>query len=325
MSTHPLAGDFSVDVSARRVRHYRYAEERLMRVMGGWIALTPELPVKLLFGRHVWECAQHADLWGRRLSELRAPAQKGEPPNPEFVEFMDALERPVERAESVERLVGVYRVLKPHLVATYEDHLARANPVYEPPTRVILERCLIEERRHVASGAVLLERLLGADATRRRAEAWEGSLLETLARAGGVGGDTANPRVAAAESAHPAVARDLVALDSAFAPGVMGAELQTAVDAHRRALVAGDSARLAEQLVESARSPVLDECARLGPITATEVVAVAKIGAYRVIKLRLSGARRTSVLQTQWRPGPRGWHVAEAQVVSPDAGTVAES
>ncbi len=47
-----------------------------MRVLGGWIALTPELPAKLLFGRHVWDCAQHADAWGRRLPELRSPAQQ---------------------------------------------------------------------------------------------------------------------------------------------------------------------------------------------------------------------------------------------------------
>ena len=55
-----------MDVAARRIRHYRYVEERMMRMLGGWIALTPELEAKLLFGRHVWDCAQHADLWGRR-------------------------------------------------------------------------------------------------------------------------------------------------------------------------------------------------------------------------------------------------------------------
>ena len=44
---------------------------------------------------------------------------------------------------------GVYRVLKPHLIDVYAAHLARANPVYEPPTRRILERCLADERRHV--------------------------------------------------------------------------------------------------------------------------------------------------------------------------------
>jgi len=38
-----------------------------MRILGGWLALTPEVEAKLLFGRHVWDCAQHADLWGRRL------------------------------------------------------------------------------------------------------------------------------------------------------------------------------------------------------------------------------------------------------------------
>ena len=65
MTAHPLAGAFSVDASARLIRHYRYVEERMMRILGGWIALTPEVPVKLLFGRHVWDCAQHADLWGR--------------------------------------------------------------------------------------------------------------------------------------------------------------------------------------------------------------------------------------------------------------------
>ena len=50
MSSQRLAGHFSVDDSARRIRHYPYAEERMMRALGGWIALTPELPVKLLFG-----------------------------------------------------------------------------------------------------------------------------------------------------------------------------------------------------------------------------------------------------------------------------------
>ena len=74
------------------MRHYRYVEERMMRAMGGWIALTPELPAKLLLGRHVWDCAQHADLWGRRLPELRGPAQQSEPANTGVVRFLDALE-----------------------------------------------------------------------------------------------------------------------------------------------------------------------------------------------------------------------------------------
>ena len=127
-----LAGWLGVEASARLVRHYRYAEERLMRTMAGWIALTPELPAKLLLGRQVWECAQHADLWGKRLPELRAPAQVSEPPSAAFARLMDALENREAWGETVERLTGVYRVLKPHLAEVYSRHLERANPVYEP-------------------------------------------------------------------------------------------------------------------------------------------------------------------------------------------------
>ncbi len=145
-----------------------------MRVMAGWIALTPELPAKLLLGRQVWDCAQHADQWGKRLPELRAPAQVSEPPGPEFVRFLDALESREAWAETIERLTGVYRVLKPHLVDVYAAHLARVNPVYEPPTRRILERCLADERRHVTDGEAVLD-ALDASAARSGADAGLGA------------------------------------------------------------------------------------------------------------------------------------------------------
>lgn len=186
--TRELAGHLSVEAAARRIRRYRYAEERMMRALAGWIALTPELPVKLLMGRQVWDCAQHADLWGKRLPELRAPAQVSEPPNGAFVRFMDAVESREGWGETLERLTGIYRVLKPHLAEVYAGHLARANPVYEPPTRRILERCLAEERQHVADGLRALEALADTDARRGRVEAWEGELRGLLAGAGGVTG-----------------------------------------------------------------------------------------------------------------------------------------
>jgi hypothetical protein len=183
-----LAGHLGVEAAARRVRHYRYAEERMMRVMAGWIALTPEVSAKLLLGRQVWDCAQHADQWGKRLPELRAPAQVSEPPGPKFVRFMDALEGREAWGETIERLAGVYRVLKAHLVAVYAAHLDRANPVYELPTRRILERCLADERRHVADGEALLDALVRTPGERARAAAWERDLRERLDASGGLTG-----------------------------------------------------------------------------------------------------------------------------------------
>src|SRR6266704_2381050 len=52
-----MEGVYSVAQTAQMMRQYRYAEEQMMRIMAGWIALTPELVVKLEFGRQVWDCA----------------------------------------------------------------------------------------------------------------------------------------------------------------------------------------------------------------------------------------------------------------------------
>src|SRR2546427_12793973 len=169
------------------MRNYRYAVERSMRALGGWIALTPELSAKLLMGRHVWDLAQLADAFGARLPELRAHAQVSEPANERVVAFMDAVEEPEAPGQTVERLVGVYGVLKPHLLASYHDHLVRANPVYEPPTRRLLLRCVGDERRHIAAGTTILGHLC-APALAERVLAWQRRLEALVQAARGASG-----------------------------------------------------------------------------------------------------------------------------------------
>ena len=312
MTIHPLAGKVSVDDSAGRIRRYRWLEERLMRILGGWIALTPELPIKLLFGRHVWDCAQHADLWGRRLPELRSPAHQGEPPSAEFARLVALVEERQARHESVERVVGIYRVLKPHLVTAYETHLGEANPVYEPPTRRILGRCLDEERRHVAAGAVVLDRLTGS--ARARAVEWERELGEELVRAGGLG---APPASASRSGQTPDAAGDLVALDSVFDPAIVDGDLTVALHRHRRALVDGAIETLAAHMMPAARPDVLALYRAAGPVAEASVVACARIGAYRLVKLALAlrGDHALSVVQLEWRPCEGGWMIVAGEVV----------
>src|SRR4029453_10350478 len=66
-----LHGRYDVESTARRVRNFRYAEEWLMMLMGGWVATIPELPVKTGLGKVIWETARAADEFGKRLPELR--------------------------------------------------------------------------------------------------------------------------------------------------------------------------------------------------------------------------------------------------------------
>ncbi len=183
-----MDGVYSVRQSARYIMNYRYAEERMMRMMAGWIALTPELQVKLEMARQVYEDALHTDALGKRLGELRSPAQVSKPPNEAFVTFMNTIEDKEEWEDTIERLVGIYRVLKPHLIAHYSAHIAAANPVYEPPTLRILARMVDEEKRHVERGSVLLDDLFDTQEKHRRASQWQSHLEELLAAAGGVTG-----------------------------------------------------------------------------------------------------------------------------------------
>jgi len=293
-----------------------------MRVLGGWIALTPEVPVKLLFGRHVWDCAQHADVWGKRLPELRSAAQQSEPANERVVAFMDMVESRETPAATAERVVGLYRVLKPHLAAVYAKHLADANGIYEPPTRRILQRCLDEERRHVAAGALIVNRFAEDDAWRRRADEWEQRLLATLGAAGGVTGEAGTERDFAAPPAGPVdespwhPGRDVVGLGSAFAPDVVPADLAERLEAHGRALLARDRDALARDAVDGAWPAIDATYVDLrGPWERARVVACAQIGAYRVVKLALEGVATRTTLQQRWKPVDGAWRLAAADVV----------
>lgn len=183
-----LDGVYSVRQSVTYIQNYRYAEERMMRMMAGWIALTPELAVKLEMARQVYEDALHADALGKRLPELRAQAQVSKAPNQAFAEFIQAIEDKEQWEDTIERLVGIFRVLKPHLIAHYSAHVSAANPVYEPPTLRILARLVEEEKAHVEKGLVLLDDLLDTPEKHRRAAAWQAHLEELLAKSGGVTG-----------------------------------------------------------------------------------------------------------------------------------------
>jgi hypothetical protein len=320
---HPLAGFASVDESAELIRHWRYAVERMMRILGGWIALTPELSAKLLLGRHVWDNAQHADALGRRLPELRAPAQVSAPVNAAFVAFMDALEEPERPPQTVERLVGVYRVLKPHLVAVYEEHLGRVNAVYEPPTERLISRLVEDERRHVAAGSAIIQHLVTTAAVDARARAWQARLEGLLEAAGGVTG-TGLPAPARLDAPPPARAlsddaREFIRLERALSHWPMPEALRSALEAFGDALVARDTAGVRRWLAPGAAGTGGTESAlvRLEP-REHRVVAFAKIGQKRVVKIRVEGAGGAATLLTRWGPAGDGWCAEVLDVTAVD-------
>jgi hypothetical protein len=306
-----LEGHFSADDSARLCRNYRYAAERMTRIMAGWIALTPELSAKLLLGRHVWDNAQHTDEWGRRLPELRAHAQESEPANDAFVAFMDAIEAPEAPGETALRLAGVYRVLKPHLLAVYVSHLESANPIYEPPTCRILARCIEDERRHIGAGETILRHLAGTPEVQARVAAWQAKLAGMLEAARGVTGQGVPPTTGAHASATVPISDDaseFIRLERAGEKWSMPEDLETRVRAFGDALVACDGVALGRYLdaaPDAALLPALNDVR----LARHQLAAFAKLGRHRIVKYRLEGARGTVTLNARWEQGEGGWRV----------------
>ena len=173
-----LPGLFGVEESARRVGNYKWAEMRLFEVLGGWVATVPELDVKLVLGRHTYHHAWHAELWHKRLPELREMNQDRltMPPNDEMVAFVDAMTEPEAPELTIEKLVGVYRVLIPHKIAAYTYHRNNTSTITDAPTIRSLNFALQDEFEDYRDGEMLIESLIETDEEVDRAMAHQGRL-----------------------------------------------------------------------------------------------------------------------------------------------------
>ncbi len=189
-----LGGAFSVDECGRRLMHYRYAEVEMMRALLQWIATQPQVHHKVEFGPIAYQDAQHADMLGKRLPELRMTegaegpyplmtSPKMDPPNEEFRAFMEAIQ---DQEDSVLRVMGIFGVLKPHLATHYLYHMRATDQVVDSPTVRILKFILIDEEEHIQWGRAQIEELADTPRKRRRANEWRMHLEEMLTEAGGV-------------------------------------------------------------------------------------------------------------------------------------------
>src|SRR5829696_5976032 len=174
-----LPGSFNVEETARRVGHYKWIEMKLFEALGGWIATVPELDVKMRLGTHCYHHAWHADLWNKRLTE---------PANDELVTFVGAMTEPEAPELTLEKLVGVYRVLIPHKIAAYTYHRNNTSRITDAPTIRSLGFILQDEIEDWRDGEMLIQSLLETDEAVDRATAHHNRLEKLMRAAGGIAG-----------------------------------------------------------------------------------------------------------------------------------------
>jgi hypothetical protein len=150
--------------------------------------------VKTGLGKIIWESAQAADALGKRLPELRCGRKAvaaSESANSGFAQFVQAVTEPERPDQTIEKLVGVFDVLKPHLIDVYERTMLETDQIADAPTIEILDEIVRKSRRHVAWAQEVLDRLCDTDARRERRRARAGALRAQLIACGGVTGDLA--------------------------------------------------------------------------------------------------------------------------------------
>lgn len=160
------------------VATFRWIEVRLMEMLAAWVPTTPEMEVKLVFGAHIWDVAQHADSFGKRTHELRLPLQHSLEPSGDYVHFLEELAATV---ETNKRIAGFYDCVLPSLERKFRGYLERVDPLLDGPTVRILDRVLADIARMVTESKALREEV---PAVRLDDSAWRDSLRRREASLG---------------------------------------------------------------------------------------------------------------------------------------------
>jgi hypothetical protein len=140
----------------RFVATMRQVQVSLMEILAAWVPTTPEMEVKLLFGEHIWDVAQHADALGKRTYELRLPLQHSLRPVDTYDSLLAGVAATV---PTQERLAIVYDVVLPALARRYRRYLDQTDTLVDAPTVRILERCLADIARMIEAGDALRREL----------------------------------------------------------------------------------------------------------------------------------------------------------------------
>jgi len=123
---------------------FRWLEVFLMETLARWVPTTPEMEVKVLMGRHIWDAAQHADALGKRTFELRAPLHYTLTPLPPYLHTMQELSR-VE--DTPGRIQAIYDTIVPGFAARYQRYLQNSDSLLDEPSFRVIEGILHDYAR----------------------------------------------------------------------------------------------------------------------------------------------------------------------------------
>jgi hypothetical protein len=164
--------------TAALVGEYRWIEHGLYRLLGEWVPDTAVAAVQVHLDAQSMRHAWHAELWADRLPVLTGVDPDGltVPSGPTSALFttlsgeappvagsgatwQPAADEP-ERPAALPRLAGLYRVVLPRLVVSYQRHLRAVSAVTDGPVARALRLVLNDEIEDWQAGERLVQRLV---------------------------------------------------------------------------------------------------------------------------------------------------------------------
>jgi hypothetical protein len=178
---------YSVEQDVARFVRYAWLEKQAMEIALAWLNPTPEWEMKEALSLHLYLDAEHVSALRTRVSEMRNPPPRMDVcPSPALQAFVDEL---LTAADTLEKVVGLYGVLKPALIAAYREHIEQAHPLVDHPTRRMLRHILLDEDEIMRWGEAAIAALTASPEETARAKRWSAHLNAYLQAAGGVMGN----------------------------------------------------------------------------------------------------------------------------------------
>lgn len=147
---------FTIKEKADYVGTLRALNVYLMEMVSRWTPTTAEMEVKVLFGRHLWDFAQHADLLGKRAFELRAPLHYNLPPADGYRQWLDKISA---MQATQDRIAALYESVLPAVAKRHQKYLSHTDHLQDEPTVRILQRIATDHARMLEEYRAILKDL----------------------------------------------------------------------------------------------------------------------------------------------------------------------
>jgi len=140
----------TVNERGRNIATFRAICVWMMETAARWTPVSPEMEVKCMFGRHIWDYAQMADQLGKRTFELRLPEQHSMAPVPVYAAF---LKEAAGASSTADRIATLYDGIIPGVIARFKAYIAATDPILDEPSIVALENIIRDLDRHRTEAA----------------------------------------------------------------------------------------------------------------------------------------------------------------------------